>query len=110
MILISEQHPDKYLSMPRGLDGYWWETEGVICIPDIRAQHEGDGTFTKWIKSLESRGKIIFFPTVVSARLDFILRKHGYEDAITDFVDEVFGCRIEGLAKRCCQEVMELKI
>lgn len=73
LIVVPEEHPDKYKEMPSGLDGYWWETSKVICVPFVENLNEGDGSFSKWLTELESKNKIVFFPTIVSARLDFIL-------------------------------------
>jgi len=104
-ISVPTESPSKYEQMPDGLDGYWWETKHVICIPAVSSKHEGDGTFTTWLTGLEAKGKLIFFPTIISARLDSILTKRGYGLAITAEVDEFFGCRIAGLAKCCSQQV-----
>lgn len=93
MIKVSSESPDKYKNMPPGLSGYWWETEHLICVPLVEAKQEGDGTFTKWLTVLDKKHKTIFFPTIVSGRLDFILRKHGYQDAYIPFEG------INGLAK-----------
>jgi hypothetical protein len=113
-LVLPDEQPDKYLDMPEGLDGYWWETENQICIPVVENKHEGDGTFSKWLTSLESRGKIIFFPTIISARLEAILRKRGYVDAIAPFSKkerEIYGEQYcEGLAKKCSQSVMRLEL
>jgi hypothetical protein len=98
---IGDEHPTKYNDMPDGLTGYWWETEHQICVPVIFSNNEGDGTFSKWLTELEAKHKTIFFPTIISARLDFILRKHGYDNAYV--VDGEMGV-IDGLAKRCSGE------
>jgi hypothetical protein len=97
---IPDESPKEYKSMPKELSGYWWETEHLITIPFIESRNEGDGTFTKWLTGLETKGKVIFFPTVISARLDYILRKHNYTDAWTvahDMNNEI----VDGLAKQC---------
>lgn len=96
MIKIPNEHPDKYLDMPKGLEGYWWETEHLICVPFVASQNEGDGSFTKWLKELETKEKIIFFPTIINARLNAILRNRGYRDA--GIMDEQMGF-VDGLAK-----------
>jgi len=96
VIKIGDELPDKFNKMPIGLFGYWWETEHQICIPVVENAVEGDGTFSKWLTSLESKGKMIFFPTVISARLDAILRKRGYKEAYV--MDKDMG-GIDGLAK-----------
>ena len=95
MIKVADAHPDKYLDMPKGLSGYWWETDNQICIPLVENQNEGDGTFSKWLTELEAKGKLIFFPTIVSARLDAILRTRGYQDAFV--IDKEMGF-VDGLA------------
>ena len=95
---IGDEHPTEFNDMPKGLAGYWWETEHQICIPVIFNNNEGDGTFGKWLDELEAKGKTIFFPTIVSARLDFILRNKGYQDAYV--IDNEMGI-ISGLGKIC---------
>ena len=98
MIEVPDAHPDKYLEMPNGLSGYWWEVDNQICVPFVASKNEGDGTFTKWLDELEVKKKLIFFPTIISARLDYILRKRGYEDAFV--IDKIMGL-VDGLAKAC---------
>jgi len=95
IIKVPDAHPDKYLDMPEGLEGYWWETDNQICIPLVASKNEGDGTFSNWLNELEGKGKLIFFPTIVSARLDHILRKRGYKDAFV--IDKKMGL-VDGLA------------
>jgi len=96
-IRVPDASPDKYLAMPYGLDGYWWETDTQIRIPLVENKNEGDGTFSRWLTELEGKGKLIFFPTIVSARLDTILRKRGYKEAFAE--DGEMGY-IDGLAKQ----------
>lgn len=96
MIQVPDAHPDKYLDMPEGLSGYWWETDDQICVPFVANNRKGDGTFSKWLTDLETKGKLIFFPTIISARLDAILRNRGYKDAYT--IDKEMGY-VDGLAK-----------
>ena len=95
MIQIGNELPVKYNDMPSGLIGYWWETEHQICVPLVESVNEGDGTFSKWLDELKAKGKTIFFPTVVSGRLDTILRKRGYKEAFV--MDRDVG-GIDGLA------------
>lgn len=87
-------NPDKYLPMPNGLEGYWWETDKLVCVPVVIATREG--AFSNFLKSIEAKPKIIFFPTIINAKLDTLLRARGYEEAFT--TDEIFGL-VEGLAK-----------
>jgi hypothetical protein len=94
-IEVPDDSPNKFLNPPEGLDGYWWETNKQICVPFIASHNEGDGTFTKWLKELEGKNKIIFFPTIISARLNSILRKRGYKDAGVNDKDMGF---VDGLA------------
>ena len=92
--ITPKEDPEKYLEMPEGLKGYWWEAEHLICIPVVISPNEGEGTFSRWLKELEAKGKVIFFPTLVSARLDSILRLRGYVDALNEFSDtekEIYG-------------------
>lgn len=87
-VVVPREHPTKYKKMPEGLVGYWWETKHLICIPDIYSNFEGRGNFSRWLSELEAKGKVIFFPTIVSARLDSILRRRGYIDALSELSDE----------------------
>jgi len=96
IIEVPDVHPESYLDMPEGLSGYWWETDSQICIPFVANKKQGDGTFSKWLMELEAKGKLIFFPTIISARLDVILRKRGYKDAFV--IDKEMGL-VDGLAK-----------
>jgi hypothetical protein len=88
--------PTEYQKPPETLSGYWWEESSVICIPFIESKQEGKGNLSRWLGTLESRGKIVFFPTVISARLDSILRKRGYEDAFIPYTELGY---VDGLAK-----------
>jgi hypothetical protein len=99
LLVIPEQHPDKFIDMPPGLNGFWWESKDVICIPDVASLSEGSGNFSRWLRYIELKHKIVFFPTVVSARLEAILRGKGYTEAITEGLDSVFGEVVEGLGK-----------
>lgn len=100
ILVIPDEFPDKYLDMPDGLDGYWWETENLICVPFVAAQNEGNGSFSRFLKEIEAKGKWIFFPTIISARLNYILRARGCKDAVTPKPDATFGEHIFGLAKK----------
>jgi len=99
-LIVPKAEPEKNLPMPDGLQGYWWETNEVICVPVVITQKAG--TFSLFLKNILSKGKIVFFPTVVSARLDAILRAKGFVDAITEMNDEeqeIYGQRwCDGLA------------
>ena len=95
IIEIPDAYPDKYLDMPEGLEGYWWETDNQICVPVVIAKNKGDGSFSKFLGDIENKGKLIFFPTIVSAKLDAILRKRGYRDAFV--LDKMMGI-VDGLA------------
>ena len=79
--VVPEEDPDKYNDMPEGLSGYWWETSHLICIPVVISEVEGSGVFSKWLDELGSKGKVVFFPTIISAKLNAILRSRGYVDA-----------------------------
>lgn len=93
IIQIPDKQPDKYLDMPDGLEGYWWETDNQICVPLVIAKKAG--AFSKFLKEIERKGKIVFFPTIISAKLDAILRARGYKE--TETIDETFGF-VDGLA------------
>ena len=103
VLLVPDEHPDKYLDMPEGLQGYWWETEHLVCVPFVASKQEGSGIFSKWLDELETKGKWIFFPTIISARLDAILRKRGYVEAVSrmsELEQRIYGEEYcDGLAK-----------
>tara|TARA_Y100000310_G_scaffold204700_1_gene204929 strand:- start:3136 stop:3642 length:507 start_codon:yes stop_codon:yes gene_type:complete len=89
--------PEKYIGMPEGLDGYWWETETQICVADIHS-HDPQ-SFIRFLNVIERKGKPVFFPTLVNARLDRLLRLRGYQDAFVR--GKIFGNPeiFDGLAK-----------
>ncbi|KKM81334.1 hypothetical protein LCGC14_1330810 [marine sediment metagenome] len=89
--------PEKYIDMPDGLDGYWWETETQICVADIHSRNPR--AFIGFLNVIEGKGKPVFFPTLVNARLDKLLRLRGYQDAFVK--GEIFGDPeiFDGLAK-----------
>lgn len=93
MIRLPDEHPSKYKKMPQGLEGYWWETDKMICVPVVIAQK--NGVFSSFLKDLMKSKKIIFFPCIVSAKLDAMLRAKGFQDAFV--VDEMMGL-VDGLA------------
>ena len=84
-----------YLPMSEGLDGYWWETDKVICVPLVIAKRPG--AFSEFLKVIEAKNKTVFFPCIVSARLDAILRARGYEDAFV--LDKEMNDVVDGLAR-----------
>ncbi len=94
-IKVPDESPTVFLDAPEGLSGYWWETQHLICIPFIASMNPGDGTFASWIEQLQTKGKMIFFPTIISARLDRILRDHEFNNAFVINKDNEF---IDGLA------------
>lgn len=103
MIKTPDEHPDKYEEMPEGLEGYWWETEHLICVPWVASRNEGAGTFSRFLKDIEAKGKVVFFPTIINARLDAILRARGYVEAVSrmsELEQKIYGQEYcEGLAK-----------
>lgn len=96
MIELPNETPIEYLNMPAGLQGYWWETDNMICVPVVIADRKGDGAFSQFLKDIEAKGKSIFFPTVISGYLDKLLRARGYQDGFV--VDEQMGV-VDGLVK-----------
>lgn len=95
MITIPNEVPAKYKNLPYGLRGYWWETNNVICIPLVWAGSK-EGTFSSFLKMIDKRHKLLFFPSIVSARLGAILRAKGYQDAMV--YDDEMGA-VSGLAR-----------
>lgn len=104
ILLISDEHPDRFLDMPGGLSGYWWETEHLVCVPFVTSKIEGSGAFSRFLGELEVKGKIVFFSSIISAKLDTILRKRGYVDAVSKMSElerKIYGEEYcDGLAKR----------
>jgi len=103
VLFTPDELPDRFLDMPEGLDGYWWETEHLVCIPFVASGKEGSGIFSNWLNELEAKGKVVFFPTIISARLDAILRARGYVDALSKMSElerRIYGQEYcDGLAK-----------
>ena len=103
MLKTPDEHPDKYLDMPQGLEGYWWETEHLICVAFVASRNEGAGNFSRFLNDIEAKGKVVFFPTIISARLDAILRARGYVEAISrmsELEQKIYGQEYcDGLAK-----------
>lgn len=90
---IPNDTPTEYLPMPPDLEGYWWETEHLICVPLVESRRMG--ACQQWLRTLEGKNKIIFIPTVVNHAFEQRLRKHGYIDAFAE--DEEMGM-VAGLA------------
>ena len=95
MIQVPNEEPDEFLKMPSGLEGYWWETKRVICVPIVINCNPGDGSFSEFLTQLIEKEKLVFFPTIISARLEAILRKRGFQEAFV--VDDLMGF-VDGLA------------
>ena len=95
---IPLDHPRGGFQEIEGLapDSYWWRGEHIICVPFVAGPPR---PFLRFLKQIEAEGKIVFFPCVVNARLDRLLRLRGYVDAITAEPDPQFKQHIEGLAK-----------
>lgn len=75
-----------------GVLGYAIESDGIIWIPDIRAEVEGDGRVGKFIDALD-RDRTIRFPTVIGARLAGMLVRRGF--AIGAMLDDDIGEVVE---------------
>ena len=88
--------PDAMQQPPPGIYGYWWEDDKVVCIALIEGTNK-KGLFREWMVELEKKNKIIYFPTVIGARLLDILRRNGYEDAYV--YDKFSKDTIECMAK-----------
>lgn len=95
--LVPNEHPTHFKNMPKDsdLDGYWWETVNLICIPLIESTRKG--AFSEWLTKLEAKGKLIFIPGIINARLYERLLKRGYvpagcEDEMLGFVDGLAWC------------------
>ncbi|GAI22754.1 unnamed protein product, partial [marine sediment metagenome] len=77
--------------------------EHLVCVPFVESQKEGAGNFSRFLKDIESKGKMVFFPTIISARLDAILRKRGYIEAVSrmsELEQKIYGQEYcDGLAK-----------
>ena len=87
--------PESYNDFTGDLEGYWWETQ-IICVPFVASK--SPRAFLRFLNDIESRGKPIFFPTVISARLDKLLRMRGYVDGVIPW-DEQFKAPVFGLLR-----------
>ncbi len=74
--------------MPKGLDGYWWETERALCVPWIAS--DSPHVFVKFLMQCEAKGKQVIFPCVINERLSILLKRRGYKDAFL-WADEPFN-------------------
>lgn len=79
---------EPFKEMPSQLDGYWWETDHQICIPVIMSH--SPRSFLLFLSEQEGKGKAVVFPTVISGRLEKLLRLRGYVDSVVyDFQMEI---------------------
>ena len=79
--VVAPQKPaEPYLDAPAPLEGYWWETD-YVCVPWV-VSNGHPREFLRWLHELESKGKPVMFPTVISERLAMLLRLRGYVDAM----------------------------
>ena len=74
------------------LGGYWWETERQVCVPLITSA--SPKKFMEFLAAQEAKGKAVVFPTVISLRLDRLLRHRGYVDSVVyaDYAGEDVDC------------------
>ena len=79
-LVLTHDSPDAFLPMPPGLEGYWWETSTFVCVPFVLS-HDARA-FIGFLNDLERKAKFVFFPTIINARLDRLLRLRGYQDAV----------------------------
>lgn len=98
-MLVPLDEPAGGYRTAEGLSGdtYWWEGEHIVCVPFVAGPPR---PFLRFLCEIEARGKPVFFPCVVNARLDRLLRLRGYVDACTDLPDPVFGEHVFGLARK----------
>jgi len=93
MIELHPTLPSRYNEMPEGLDGYWWESEDTVCVPVVSAAEPK--AFVSFLREIESRGKTVFFPTILNERLYKLLMLRGYQPAYVE--DNLMGI-VDGLA------------
>ena len=79
-LVLTPGRPDTILQMPPDLGGYWWETDVFVCVPWVYSRDPG--AFLRFLRDIERKGKTVFFPTIINARLDRLLRLRGYQDAV----------------------------
>lgn len=96
-------HPiEAFKTMPEGLDGYWWETETEVCVPVIFSSKPR--AFLSFLGEIMGKGKYVFFPTVVSARLGALLKAKGFVAGLAELSpeeQEIYGQKyVEGLVWR----------
>lgn len=80
-IKFQAESPSTYNDMPEHLSGYWWESSDLVCIPLVASQ--SPQVFLRFLRRCEGIHKPVFFPTVISGRLDTLLRRRGYVNAVT---------------------------
>ena len=81
VIRITPKAPFIFEAPPDGMsaDTYWWESD-MICVPFVASKTPR--AFLRWLHELESKGKPVFFPTVINARLAKLLALRGYVPAL----------------------------
>ena len=86
-------NPDEMLEdLAPGVRGYTVESFGVLYIPVIVATKPGNGDVSRYLDSLP-RDRAIKFPTVVNNKLEWMLRRRGFEPG-NEWAEE-FGCWAE---------------
>ena len=95
--LLPNEQPQKYIAMPTGLGGYWWETEDMVCVPFVESYRRG--AFSLFLRRLAEKGKVVFFPTIVSAKLEAILVAKDYIPAGVN--DKLMGLALVPQESKC---------
>lgn len=72
-VIIPGQEP---LLAP-GVRGYTVECDGELWIPVVFAEREGAGDVGRYLDTLP-KDKTVIFPTVLSARLEGMLKRRGF--------------------------------
>ncbi len=72
--------PGPFHDLTSPLDGYWWESDKIVCVPFVGSQKPQ--AFVVFLGEMEAKGKPVLFPTVVNGRLDTLLERRGYEEVL----------------------------
>lgn len=89
--------PD-FIDCPAPLGGYWWEDDETVCLPVISSNgHPRE--MLNFLAMLEAKGRRVFIPTVINARLAKLLELRGYRYSETVVFDDVMKEWIDGYTK-----------
>jgi len=88
----------EFQDCPSPLDGYWWENDEMVCLPLVASKGHPRALLA-FLSSLEDKGKKVFVPSVINARLAKLLELRGYTYSQTAVFDEQMQDWVDGYTK-----------